>query len=248
MIKAHKLTELELNNLIETALKDENFKRIIGQLKKFKEVNEKNFKTVLPIKFNVKSEEDILVAQSVTFDFGNEVKFTFYQVLKNNDPSTLSYKSVGTVAYEVTDEHHKIVTYKVLEDDSLIQYSKVVDKEKYVDMQAATEKDNLDLELSNENYTPDDLDNVVDVQDITDGCISGGYIWCGRGCSGDFNKPKYINTTDLCCYLHDSCYKRSGQKKANCSLCDAELCSCIAGESTKAKSMIEIGICFPCGW
>lgn len=248
MLRANKLTELELNSLIEKALKDQNFQRILSQLKKLKDINEKEFKTLLPVRFNIKLEEDILNVQSVIFDFGNEVTVMYNQSLKNNNPATVSYTSVGTVAYEVTDEHHKIVTYRILEDNSLMQASRVVDKETYLAMQAAAEKDSSDVDLLYEDTDPGQLGNVVDAQDMVDGCINGGYIWCGKKCSGDFNKPKYINSTDLCCYLHDLCYKRSGQKSANCTLCDAELCNCIAGEKTLASSMIRAAICKPCGW
>lgn len=99
--------------------------------------------------------------------------------------------------------------------------------------------DSLEKPLFPESY------NEVEsqVQAFVNGCLWGGYRWCGKGC---FNYPdiggdgSYINSTDLCCKNHDYCFKNGYVTKAKCN---ESFCACLKGKTTVGANMAKAWYC-----
>lgn len=101
-----------------------------------------------------------------------------------------------------------------------------------------------DLFSNSDEYFPGIL-KQRDVQSLGffDGCLPGGYRWCGGGCHNyedNGGDGTWINETDWCCKYHDYCYRYD---YSTVDGCDDTLCACVRNHKTIASAGIMIIFC-----
>lgn len=102
-----------------------------------------------------------------------------------------------------------------------------------------------DMFSKSEEYFPGILKQQQDVESLGffDGCLPGGYLWCGGGCHNyedNGGDGTWINETDWCCKYHDYCYRYD---YSSVDGCDDTLCTCVKNHKTIASAGIRIIFC-----
>lgn len=79
--------------------------------------------------------------------------------------------------------------------------------------------------ISKERFINEETEETITVQAPWDGCMPGGYFWCGRGCGYQTGSTLIKNKIDGCCLNHDYCYTQYSTNR--CTNCDNALVSCV---------------------
>lgn len=91
----------------------------------------------------------------------------------------------------------------------------------------------------NDSYEVGILDSEINTQGFADGCLWGGYKWCGGNCANFEERGgdgTWLNDTDLCCKWHDYCYRDGYMSKKEC---DYTLCYCVKDHYNPAGILIK---------
>ncbi|OAT73011.1 hypothetical protein A7K69_19380 [Parageobacillus thermoglucosidasius] len=182
--------------------------------------------------------------------------------LKRGEGAVLALKdqsvSLNILFAESGQEKQVHITGFVIQEDNDKQYFyKFQAKGQDIKLVLATEFDgkikeqylsNFDQKLFkyDENFKYGILDNENEVEahiSWKDGCLPGGYKWCGGKCH---NYPdsggdgSVINEVDACCMLHDYCYRYDWNTVDGC---DDSLCECVKPYSYWAALFIQLYFC-----
>jgi hypothetical protein len=216
-----------LNQLKEQLISSEEFKTIEKEFKGIVDLN--NSRLVEGFAFDALKGSNLTVSKGLTVLFDEKLIVTYQEFVREDKPGTL-------------------VIVKHIEGEKLTQYKISGSLKKKENSQELTEEDRKELDQMyvktgfnfNEVYVPGMLGEISAQGWPYEGCVWGGYKWCGKGCN---NYPEnggdntYINATDLCCRVHDYCYKNNTYTE---KVCDDRLCSCVATHTTGAAAIIRL--------
>jgi len=164
----------------------------------------------------------------------NITKDIVVRVIQDN---TNNKTVVSALSLEKVNDEHFVKAYEIDQNNQLYEvYSKKLTPE------LKDEFESNFIPVFQEEKTV--YDDEIVVQDwLTDGCLPGGYLWCGKGCSNFTDRGgdgSVINSTDSCCKSHDYCYRYNWDTVDGC---DDQLCACAQGKSTTAAFFIRLWFC-----
>jgi hypothetical protein len=164
----------------------------------------------------------------------NKTKDVVVRVIK--DDITQDVK-VSSLSLETNNDETYLNAYEINEDNELyLAHSKVFTPE----VKEEFESNFVQMFEEERNIDKDQ----IETQDwLTDGCLPGGYLWCGKGCSNYPDKGgdgTVLNSTDACCKTHDYCYRYDWDTVDGC---DDALCSCVQNKDTIAAFFIRLWFC-----
>ncbi|QAS54812.1 hypothetical protein [Halobacillus litoralis] len=153
----------------------------------------------------------------------NKVRFFFTKSMKDaevkNTATALIVKNIDGV--EVLETHQK-VNDKKTKLLSILTLTKAI-----------REKFNNGIEASKLRFDAlKNNTNEVSTQALWDGCMPGGYFWCGGGCGYQTGSSAIKNKIDGCCLNHDYCY--ANHSTARCLNCDEDLHACVTNPINRA--------------
>ncbi|PRT15850.1 hypothetical protein [Bacillus wiedmannii] len=250
MHKGRYLTEVEIGDLKQKLNTNESLNNLLEELKKTAGISDEEFEITYPIKFDAISsnKQDIKTVTATILKFNDNVAVKYFERFTNGDTNTLESFAIGSVAIP-DGEYQNIHTFKQ-GTAGIVRHE--VEKELTELFLESLNKD----EDFDEVFQPDPSYNPgeknLETQGWWDGCIAGGYIWCGSGCqysSTPCKGPiKGKNKLDYeCCRLHDCCYHANGTTPPDC-YCDQTLCDCAQRVDRwgTASLLIQGVMCFVC--
>jgi len=249
MLIGKRLEEQEIKLILRDIKENKKLKNLIEEMnykQKF-EFNPQEVKVIQAIEFDAKKEEDVVTAKSIYFEVTNNVKIRYITRYRNNDLSTQNDFIVGEYYNEDNDE--VTLNNYTARSENYIKFSESTFDQELI----ALYKEKNDKEESEfpfyQDYVPGMLNGDVEANGVFDGCLAGGYIWCGQACGGSSactSTKKGINGLDNCCKTHDCCYTKRGVSYPNC-YCDQRLCDCAqAAGKTFNTPVVEAVMCFVC--
>lgn len=250
MLIGKRLEEREIKSILDDIKENKKLKNLVEEMnhkQKF-EFNPEEVKIIQAIEFDVKNEEDVVTAKSISFEVENNLKIRYMTRYRNNDLSTQNDFFVGE--YQIEGYNEVTVTNYTARSENYVKYSEsTFDHELIALNKEKNEKEELEFPFY-EKYVPGMLNGDVEANGVLDGCLAGGYIWCGKACGGSAackSTKKGINGLDNCCKKHDCCYtERNVKSPPNC-YCDQKLCDCAqAAGLTFGTPVIEAIFCFVC--
>ncbi|WML27372.1 hypothetical protein [Neobacillus sp. OS1-33] len=245
-VKGDFLTKKEIQSLKERALNNSDFKTILSELENIHGSKISLIDVLKPLKFDSVNDNIFYSVQTAVFKVMDDA-FIKYTEATTNDSTDARTKVFGVTIQEQGTELNRIIIHPEL--DVMVQKNETVPLTKQ-EMREFWKKslDKFDDLVPDESYQPGDLFNEASAQGFWDGCVTGGYLWCGKGCYIDGNgcNGPYVynpNNPDLdnCCRIHDCCYYE-GRTHASC---DDSLCSCSIRVDPfgVASTMIQLYFC-----
>ncbi|KYD24733.1 hypothetical protein [Parageobacillus toebii] len=233
VLKGAFLSKEETELLKVQAFNDPKFIKVVNELVKDNEINLENVTVLKPMKFDVRYGNLVKSVKTAIFQVEDHVYVTFFEV-KNHQNGEIEIKVRGQAA---VDENEQVTLMSVNVKN---HQDNVVRKENVLDMKIEEFEEFVQKSLANYDgfqhdpyYEEGELNAEVETEGFLDGCLPGGYLWCGMGCQIDSNAcdgPEIYNpknpAVDRCCREHDCCYRLTGQDWPNDG-CDAILCSCV---------------------
>ena len=236
------LNEIKENKKLQNLVEEMNHQQ------KF-EFNPEEVKIIQAIGFDAKRDSDVVTAKSVYFEVTNNLKIRYITRYRNNDLSTQNDFFVGELYVEDKDKV-TVNNYTARSENYVKSLESTFDHELIALSKEKNKKEEQEFPFHDE-YVPGMLNGDVEANGAFDGCLAGGYIWCGQNCGGSAacnSTKKGINALDNCCKTHDCCYKNRNVKSGdrNC-YCDQNLCDCAQKSSaTFGKYIVEAIFCFVC--
>ncbi|QSX24154.1 hypothetical protein [Priestia megaterium] len=229
-------------DLVNKLKENQLYKQLISDLEEKFNLDLKKFDVLDSFKFASEREN---IENTHSKGAGLKLSYNNNQVLLTaiflENEAKLNLKLISTFVNHVV-EGNDILTKIIAENGKI---SEVFAKE-FDDKLAVEHEDNIlkkQFPVNEAFFASEQEDAIVPlVQRVGSGCLWGGYQWCGLGCSNYKDRGgdgTAINTTDVCCMMHDYCY-RNGNKH---STCDASLCKCISSHSTTASALIKVVYC-----
>jgi hypothetical protein len=231
VLKGAFLSKGEADLLKVQAFNDPKFIKVVNELAKENQVNPEEVPVLKPIKFDVRYGNIVKSVKTATFQVEDHVFVTFFEV-KNHQNDEIEIKVHGRAAVNEKEQ----VTFLSVKNHQ----DNMVRKEKILNMKINKFEEFVQKSLANYDdfqhdpyYEIGELNAEIEGEGFLDGCLPGGYLWCGMGCQIDSNAcdgPYIYNPdnpdVDRCCRLHDCCYRETGQTWPNDD-CDQQLCDCV---------------------
>jgi len=225
------LNENEKQDLLTSIGKQRKFFEVIATMKQHTSVdfNADSVKLENALKFDVEQKGAVFTAKVVDLVFDDNVKIHYITRYKDGDINGTWNTFIGSIkTNEANPEVNVNKIFRTFEDEI-----KVTEVSKEEIELANVQDDNFLRGLTlDENYVPGQLLEQVNSEGFTDGCMPGGYIFCGGNCGGypACDKPgNGVNKLDtLCCKVHDCCYHYVGNTGSQKKSCDDHICSCAA--------------------
>lgn len=243
------LSNEEVKELIKKIEVDPKFNSVVQKMEEYEDFDADLEKAKVrdKLKFDVSLQEgEVISAKVLNLDIKDNISISYTERHDNKDDSETTNFSVGKIFSEDSD------------DSSLIKQLifKAVDDTEVEILTSEHEKNNIekteDLESKfynefnfDENYTPGQLLNQdhISVAGFIDGCLAGGYIYCGKQCGGwpaCESNTDGINVLDNCCKMHDCCFHYSGGPT---SACNKGLCNCASQQSGPGSIIVRAYAC-----
>ncbi|MBA2871550.1 hypothetical protein HNQ85_001820 [Anoxybacillus calidus] len=245
------LDQVEIKELISTfnnKLKFQNLIREMKQQEKF-DFNEDTVEVIQALKFDVVKGNDVISAKSLYLKVNDNVKIKYLVRHLNGDKETTNDFFIGSITRNSDDGEGFTVTHFKARHDTFISSFETRLTEEAIKAAAEVDTQAKEEFPIDENYYPGMLLDQVDSEGFLDGCLPGGYIWCGMKCGGSVacTSSQYgINELDHCCKSHDCCYSRNNVDYPNC-YCDQRLCDCAqAAPAYGMTPVVEAIFCFVC--
>lgn len=228
--------------LVNEVLNHEQFDLLKETIEVLAPFNKNDFKVLDAFAFEGKREnldESYLKAKGIVLSFNES------QIIVHASIGERNQKSVEQFAALVEEKaiNHSFLVKLYIENNEVVQVSrKEMNDQMREEILESIENEQFP---QNEHYREGMLGGEVtsQVQEISDGCLWGGYRWCGKACNNYKDRggdETWINETDRCCREHDYCYRIGFYSRATC---DANLCSCVQSETTNAATLIRWYYC-----
>ncbi|UOE78281.1 hypothetical protein [Parageobacillus thermoglucosidasius] len=255
VLKGAFLSKEETELLKVQAFNDPKFIKVVNELVKDNEINPENVTVLKPIKFDVRYGNLVKSVKTATFRVEDHVYVTFFEV-KNHQNGEIEIKVDGRAAVNVNEQVTLMNVYVKHHQDNVVRKEsvlgmKIEEFEEFIQKSLA----NYDGFQHDPYYVEGELNAEVETEGFLDGCLPGGYLWCGMGCQIDSNAcngPYIFNPNnplvDNCCRQHDCCYRERGETWPNDD-CDLELCDCVRDVDPygAASLAIQAVMCDPVG-
>jgi len=246
------LSESEVNELLANFKEKQKFHNLIKEMKKHEDFDfdPKTVEVIQGLKFDTVKEKEVISAKVLALKINEKISIRYITRQLNGDLDTKNDFFVGDITSDKTknDNTIKHLVFRARHDDEVSTLEK-----EYAEEAIALSKE-LDEEFDqefnfDENYYPGQLLDQVDSEAVIQGCIAGGYLYCGAACGGYpacSGSRSGINGLDNCCKKHDCCYHTKNTSGPNC-YCDQNLCDCAqAAPWKKATPLVEAAFCFVC--
>jgi len=223
------LNKDEKKELLASIREQKEFSELITAMKQHTEVDfkEDSVKIERAFKFDLAHSETVVSAKAMKVVFDENVHIHFITRYKNGNVDDTSSTIVGHIFSNEVDQD--VTLHKIFSNSE----GEIKIKVKEIPVEDVTTQEDKFIEGFNfdENYVPGQLVDQVNSAGkdwLKDGCLPGGYIYCGGGCGGYpacKSSVKGVNKLDdECCKYHDCCYavnNDTGDKG-----CDAIICNC----------------------
>lgn len=238
----------ETSDFLEGIKSNKRFNNVVREMKNYTPFDETAFEAEDALQFDVLYNEDVIIGKAATLKFTPDASLIVIDRYDNGDTTTLNKLFLGTVVINNPDGSKQYLYFKTNDDNYVRINEDLVSAEKAQALEAQATKEDAPVD---EEYYPGKLLDQIESQGFLDGCLPGGYIWCGGKCGGgsascSSTSTKPVNALDSCCKKHDCCYYNYDEEFPHC-LCDARLCSCAQqNATTSAKYAVTAVMCW-CG-
>lgn len=250
MLIGNYLVKEEIDELIGSFKEKEKFNNLIKEMQYKSEfsVNLKDAKVINAIKFDAMHEEDVISAKVLYLELSDNVKIRYTIRHRNGDKSTQNDFFVGELTQE-DDESVKVLNYRARDEHYISMFESEFTQEAVALAEDVDHKTREAFPVDENYYAGMLLDQDIETAGFLDGCLPGGYIWCGQKCGGSAactSTKNGINGLDNCCKIHDCCYTRLGVKHPHC-FCDQSLCDCSQNKPIVFSTpVVQAIFCFVC--
>ncbi|MGE6377999.1 hypothetical protein [Peribacillus muralis] len=247
------LSKSEVKELLTSFEEMKKFHNVIGEMKKYRgfDFDINNLEVVQALKFDATREQHVISAKTLVLKVNDKISLRYITRHFNGEFDSTNDFFVGTIlnkglAEATTTEQ---LVFRAADDFVVSTIQSEIEDEVFAAAAEENEKFNQEFNFD-ENYYPGQLlDQDVNAEGFFDGCIAGGYIYCGGKCGGHpacSGSKSGINKLDNCCKTHDCCYHNNGVKYPNC-YCDQRLCDCSqASGYAGGRIIVEATMCFVC--
>lgn len=245
------LNQQEVNDMLSSFDNNKKFQNLIYEMQKFEDFsfNKQTVEVIHQMKFDAATEKNIISAKSLILKVSEDIEIRYVDRYIDGNKKTNERMFIGVIERANEEGNGFVQTLFFAQYDSLISsIQRVIDEKTIISKE---EYQTIMKELPiDENYYPGKLNETVQLQTWKNGCLAGGYMWCGGGCGGypacknSTNDGK--NATDACCKRHDCCYGAARVSYPDCA-CDIGLCYCVLGSpKTLWHDFIVQAMCFNC--
>lgn len=247
------MNDVETKAILATFKEKPKFQNLLTEMMQMEDFqfDEEQIEVIQALKFDAMKEEDFIVsAKALYLKLKENVHIKYIIRHLNGDETTTNDFFIGNIRHESLEQEGFTVThFKARHDSHISTFETHLDEETLVEAQTLSKKEEEEFPFD-PNYYPGMLMDQVKTENVfVDGCLAGGYIWCGKSCGGSVactSTKSGINGLDNCCKTHDCCYTKYGVKYPHC-YCDQRLCDCSqAAPFAWSKAIVEGIMCFVC--
>lgn len=249
------LNDTEVKEILTNIQEQKKFLNLINEMNKYENFNfdPTQVEVINGLKFDTTKEKDVFTAKVLDVKVNDTVNIRYITRYINGNVNSTTDFIVGNIVKEsIGEEDSKVfhqTVFRAANDETITILEKEYEEE-VIAANKETDKKFLEEFNFDEHYFPGQLLEQVKSEGFTDGCLGGGYIYCGSNCGGYpacAGSRSGINKLDNCCKTHDCCYNKYGVKYPHC-YCDQRLCDCsqASGASLIARSQVEVTMCFVC--
>ncbi|TYR78884.1 hypothetical protein FZC66_17835 [Priestia megaterium] len=212
---------------------------------------ENTIEMIQAMKFDVVKNEAVISAKVLYFKVSENVKIRYIIRHVNGDKETTNDFFIGELTRPSEEGDGFTITHFKSRNDTFVSSFESHLSEEAIALGAEGDKKSEEEFPFDEHYYPGMLlnDEVRAEKKWYQGCLPGGYIWCGDDCGGSASctsSVKGVNGLDNCCKAHDCCYSKNKVSYPNC-YCDQRLCDCSqAAPFAFNKAIVETAMCFVC--
>ena len=223
----------EKKELLASIQEKKEFSELIVAMKQHTAVDfkEDSVKLERAFKFDLAHGETVVSAKAMKLVIDENVHIHYITRYKNGNVDNTSDIIVGHIFSNKVDQD--VTLHKIFSKSEGGEIKTKVKEVPVKDVEYVTSLEDKFIEGFNfdENYVPGQLLDQVNLAEkdwLKDGCLPGGYIYCGGGCGGYpacKSSVKGVNELDdECCKYHDCCYALNDVTKHK--ICDAIICEC----------------------
>lgn len=224
MLVGNYLNKAEINELIASFEGKPKFQNLIREMQHMENFrfDGEQAEVIQAIKFDVVKHEDVISAKTLYLKVNDNVHIRYIVRHLNGDVETTNDFFIGEVS-RLDEENNIIVTNFRARHDNYVSSFESQLTEEAIALGVEAERKAKEEFPFDENYVPGMLLNQeVGAEAWYQGCLPGGYVWCGDDCGGSaacWSSTPGVNGLDNCCKTHDCCYSRLGVSYPNC-YCD----------------------------
>lgn len=243
------LNQEEIKKVISGFKDKQKFQNLLNEMKQFEAFtfDENLVEVTFALQFDVKYD-GVFSAKAINLKLNDKVALQYITRHENADTSTENDFFWGTIQNHDEPGVIKIMNFKAQTDTYVSSFESELKSEAVVEAAKVDEETEEAFPIT-ENYYPGMLLEQEVETAWYNGCLPGGYVWCGKECGGSIacNSSTYgVNELDNCCKTHDCCYKTRGVSYKNC-YCDSRLCSCSqAAPFAWNKAIVQTAMCSSC--
>lgn len=247
------LSEEEVVEVVVSFEGNQKFHNLIGEMKKYGDfdLDISKLEVVQALKFDAARDDRVVTAKALVLKVNDSINLRYTTRYFNGDLESTKDFFVGTILNKRSEEESvtEQLVFRAADEHVVSTLQSDIEDEVFVAGLEETEKFNEEFNFD-ENYYPGQLlDQNVSAEGFFDGCIAGGYIYCGGKCGGYpacTSSKAGVNRLDNCCKTHDCCYTNHGVSYPNC-YCDQRLCDCSQASGWYGgRAIVEATMCFVC--
>jgi len=224
----------------------EKFKNVITELQKYATFQLDLSDIITAIHYDIGYKEDVVTGETIELKLGDNVTVSHTERYVNADKGAKRDFVIGTIITPNDQQEVDIMNIRANESG----YVSIKENKSIAIPDDVTSLGKLDDDFYDKDYYPEKLLETANKASAFDGCLSGGYIWCGGNCGGSAackSTKNGINALDNCCKAHDCCYSNFGIKKPFHCICDQRLCDCAQKTPWSGwKYFVQAYFCFVC--
>lgn len=249
------LNDADVKNLLEVILGQKKFHNLIKEIQHYHpfDFDVDSIEVIDGLKFDtISPKQDIVTAKAIDLKIDDKLSVRYITRYYNGNVDDTSDFFIGFLVNEQTVEgskEYRQIIFRAANEQTVSIIENTLTNEVFVANKETQSKFKEEYNYD-ENYYPGQLLDQVNAEGFTDGCIAGGYLYCGKGCGGYpacESTKKGINALDNCCKTHDCCYTKYGVAYPHC-LCDQALCDCsqASGITFVDRYQVQAIMCFVC--
>ena len=250
------LNDLDVKELLASIVGQEKFHNLLTEMKRYNpfDFNVDSIEVIEGFKFDtISPKQEVITAKAIDLKINEKISIRYITRYFNGNVDETSDFFTGYLVNETTENdstvYHQTI-FRAADEQTVSMLESTLTKEVVAanKEQEARSKEEYNFD---ENYYPGQLLEQVNSEGMLDGCLGGGYIFCGGQCGGwpacTYNNQGK-NDLDRCCKTHDCCYKSNGVEGYPDCYCDQGLCDCSQASSapTWDKIQVQTAMCFIC--
>lgn len=253
MLVGNYLDQLEISELVEHFEGKMKFQNLIREMQHHDDFtfDKSKLEIIQAIQFDMVKNEDVISAKVLYFKVSENVNIRYIVRYVNGNKDTTNDFFIGELSHVSEEGEGLTVMNFNSRHDTFVSSFESQLSEEAIALGAQGDKKSEEEFPFDENYYPGMLLNneVRAEKKWYQGCLPGGYIWCGDDCGGSAacsSSVSGVNGVDDCCKKHDCCYTQRKVSYPNC-YCDQRLCDCSqAAPFAWNKAIVQSAMCFVC--